>query len=48
MVKNPAFHPGDIRVLVAVDRPELHHMVNTLVFPAQGCLNFCKTLSSKD
>eukprot|EP00026_Physarum_polycephalum_P000560 Phypoly_transcript_00561.p1 GENE.Phypoly_transcript_00561~~Phypoly_transcript_00561.p1 ORF type:complete len:1059 (+),score=104.59 Phypoly_transcript_00561:1178-4354(+) len=36
VVKNPAFHPGDIRVLDAVDCPALHHLVDCLVFPALG------------
>lgn len=34
--KNPCLHPGDIRVLWAVNRPELHHMKNTVVFPQKG------------
>lgn len=36
VVKNPAFHPGDIRVLEAVNCLKLHHMIDTLVFPANG------------
>ena len=34
--KNPCYHPGDIRVLNAVDRPELHHLHNVVVFPQKG------------
>ena len=34
--KNPCLHPGDIRVLQAIDVPGLHHMVNCIVFPQKG------------
>ncbi|CAO3621898.1 unnamed protein product [Cunninghamella echinulata] len=34
--RNPCFHPGDIRVLTAVDCPALHYLVDVLVFPAVG------------
>eukprot|EP00117_Sycon_ciliatum_P026129 scpid27037/ scgid21522/ Probable RNA-dependent RNA polymerase 1 len=34
--KNPCHHPGDIRKLRAVNRPELHHLVDCLVFPQVG------------
>jgi hypothetical protein len=36
VAKNPCVHPGDVRVLMAVDEPSLHHMVNCLVFPQNG------------
>ncbi|KAL3678732.1 hypothetical protein R1sor_021688 [Riccia sorocarpa] len=36
MTKNPCMHPGDIRVLEAVDVPHLRHMVDCLVFPQNG------------
>ncbi|KAJ3695634.1 hypothetical protein LUZ60_001011 [Juncus effusus] len=36
MAKNPCLHPGDVRVLEAVDRPGLRHMVDCLVFPKNG------------
>ncbi|KAL5553267.1 hypothetical protein UlMin_040668 [Ulmus minor] len=36
VAKNPCLHPGDVRVLMAVDVPELHHMVNCVVFPQKG------------
>ncbi|KAH9320928.1 hypothetical protein KI387_015567, partial [Taxus chinensis] len=36
VAKNPCFHPGDIRTLVAVDTPKLHHMVDCVVFPQRG------------
>ncbi|GAV82938.1 RdRP domain-containing protein/RRM_6 domain-containing protein [Cephalotus follicularis] len=36
VAKNPCLHPGDIRVLKAVDVPDLHHMVDCVVFPQKG------------
>jgi RNA-dependent RNA polymerase len=36
MTKNPCMHPGDIRVLDAIDVPELHHMIDCLVVPQTG------------
>ncbi|KAJ0099031.1 hypothetical protein Patl1_19780 [Pistacia atlantica] len=36
VAKNPCLHPGDMRVLKAVDVPALHHMVDCVVFPAKG------------
>ncbi|MQM03460.1 hypothetical protein Taro_036243 [Colocasia esculenta] len=34
--KNPCLHPGDVRTLLAVDIPDLHHMVDCVVFPQKG------------
>ena len=34
--KCPALHPGDIRKFKAVDIPDLHHMVDCIVFPQRG------------
>lgn len=36
MAKNPCLHPGDIRVLEAVDVPQLHSMIDCLVVPQNG------------
>ncbi|KAI3891026.1 hypothetical protein MKW98_007331 [Papaver atlanticum] len=36
VAKNPCLHPGDIRILEAVDNPGLHHLVDCLVFPQKG------------
>nr|KJB08434.1 hypothetical protein B456_001G081400 [Gossypium raimondii] len=33
VAKNPCLHPGDVRVLRAVNVPDLHHMVDCVVFP---------------
>ena len=36
IAKNPCFHPGDLRKFTAVDKPELRHMVDCVVFPSKG------------
>ena len=36
IAKNPCFHPGDMRKFKAVDNPQLHHMVDVVVFPIKG------------
>ncbi|CAH9086896.1 unnamed protein product [Cuscuta europaea] len=36
IAKNPCLHPGDVRVLQAVDVPGLHHLYDCLVFPQKG------------
>jgi hypothetical protein len=36
VAKNPCMHPGDVRLLNAVDRPALRHMLDCIVFPATG------------
>ncbi|VVA14604.1 PREDICTED: RNA-dependent [Prunus dulcis] len=36
VAKNPCLHPGDVRVLWAVNVPALHHMVDCVVFPQKG------------
>lgn len=36
VAKNPCLHPGDVRVLSAVNTSKLHHMVDCVVFPQQG------------
>jgi RNA-dependent RNA polymerase len=34
--RNPSLHPGDIRVVEAVDIPGLHHLKDVVVFPSTG------------
>lgn len=36
IAKNPCLHPGDIRVLKAVNVPGLEHLFDCLVFPQKG------------
>ena len=36
IAKNPCLHPGDVRILEAVDAPGLHHLYDCLVFPQNG------------
>ncbi|KAF4510132.1 hypothetical protein G6O67_002046 [Ophiocordyceps sinensis] len=34
--RNPSLHPGDIRVVQAVDNPELRHLKDVVVFSSKG------------
>ncbi|XP_071927361.1 probable RNA-dependent RNA polymerase 1 isoform X1 [Coffea arabica] len=36
VAKNPCLHPGDVRILKAVNLPALHHMMDCVVFPQKG------------
>ncbi|KAG2701579.1 hypothetical protein I3760_06G052500 [Carya illinoinensis] len=36
VARDPSLHPGDVRVLKAVNVPALHHMVDCVVFPQKG------------
>jgi len=36
VTKNPCLHPGDVRKLTAINKRELNHMVDCIVFPAKG------------
>ncbi|XP_042480127.1 probable RNA-dependent RNA polymerase 1 isoform X2 [Macadamia integrifolia] len=36
VAKNPCLHPGDVRILHAIDVPALHHLVDCIVFPQKG------------
>nr|ALM88235.1 RNA-dependent RNA polymerase 1c [Cucumis sativus] len=36
VAKNPCLHPGDVRLLDAIDVKALHHMVDCVVFPQKG------------
>ncbi|KAI1334703.1 RNA dependent RNA polymerase-domain-containing protein [Xylariaceae sp. FL0016] len=46
--RNPSLHPGDIRVVEAVDVPELRHLQNVVVFPATGDRDIPSMLSGGD
>eukprot|EP01018_Ginkgo_biloba_P005545 Gb_28437 [translate_table: standard] len=39
VAKNPCLHPGDVRILLAVNTPKLHHMVDCIVFPQQAYID---------
>lgn len=36
VARNPSLHPGDVRLVMAVDKPSLHHLVDVVVFPQTG------------
>ncbi|KAJ9641492.1 hypothetical protein H2199_005462 [Coniosporium tulheliwenetii] len=36
LARNPSLHPGDVRVVRAVDVPSLHHLKNVVVLPCTG------------
>ncbi|OHX00707.1 RNA dependent RNA polymerase [Colletotrichum incanum] len=46
--RNPSLHPGDIRVVEAVDVPALHHLKNVVVFPSTGDRDVPSMLSGGD
>lgn len=48
VTRNPCTHPGDIRLLKAVDRPELSHLVNVIVFSSKGERPECNKMSGGD
>ncbi|XP_037560761.1 uncharacterized protein LOC119439287 isoform X1 [Dermacentor silvarum] len=36
VTKCPCLHPGDVQKFTAIDLPELHHVIDCIVFPAHG------------
>ncbi|GBM48195.1 RNA-dependent RNA polymerase 1, partial [Araneus ventricosus] len=36
VTKFPCVHPGDVRKFTAIDVPQLHHIVDCIVFPQKG------------
>jgi len=48
ITKNPCRHPGDLRVLRAVNNESLHHLYDVLVFPQQGSRPHASEISGSD
>ncbi len=48
ITKNPCRHPGDLRVLQAVNNKSLHHLYDVLVFPQQGGRPHASEISGSD
>lgn len=48
LARNPSLHPGDIRVVRAVDVPDLHHHKNVVVLPQQGDRDLANMCSGGD
>lgn len=46
--RNPSLHPGDIRVVEAVDVPALRHLRDVVVFPTRGDRDVPSMLSGGD
>lgn len=46
--RSPCLHPGDIQPLLAVDRPELHELIDVVVFPQKGTRPIPSMLSGGD
>jgi RNA-dependent RNA polymerase len=48
ITKNPCHHPGDLRVLEAVNNASLYHLYDVLVFPQQGSRPHASEISGSD
>lgn len=48
VTRSPSVHPGDIRSLQCVDRPELRHLENVIVFSSKGDRPTCSKMSCGD
>ncbi|KAJ8111954.1 hypothetical protein OPT61_g5568 [Boeremia exigua] len=48
LARNPSLHPGDIRVVRAVDAPALHHHKNVVVLPQTGDRDLANMCSGGD
>ena len=46
--RNPCTHPGDVRLLEAVNIPELRHLQNVVVFPSTGERPLCNMMAGGD
>jgi RNA-dependent RNA polymerase len=48
LARNPCLHPGDIRMVMAVDKPALHHLKNCVVLPQTGDRDLANMCSGGD
>lgn len=48
LARNPSLHPGDVRVVNAVDVPQLHHLRNCVVLPQTGDRDIASMCSGGD
>lgn len=48
LARNPSLHPGDIRVVRAVNVPELHHLQDVVVLPQTGDRDISSMCSGGD
>lgn len=48
LARNPSLHPGDLRIVRAVDVPELHHLKNVVVLPQTGDRDLANMCSGGD
>ncbi|KAI9813869.1 MAG: hypothetical protein M1832_006081 [Thelocarpon impressellum] len=48
LARNPSLHPGDIRVVKAVDNPRLHHLRDVVVLPQLGDRDIASMCSGGD
>ncbi|KAI4629730.1 uncharacterized protein J4E87_002916 [Alternaria ethzedia] len=48
LARNPSLHPGDLRVVRAVDVPGLHHLTNVVVLPQNGDRDLANMCSGGD
>lgn len=48
LARNPSLHPGDMRVVRAVDKPELHNLRDVVVLPTNGSRDLAGMCSGGD
>lgn len=48
VTRNPCTHPGDIRLLKSVDKPDLRNFFNVVVFSSKGPRPSCNMMSGGD
>ena len=48
ITRNPCLHPGDVRVMTGVDKPELRHLTNVVVFSSKGVRPACNMMAGGD